>query len=313
MKSIRLIATVLLVAVACGCCQAQERQFSYAELVSRLTDLERLARLPIPGEHCRQWSSYDRQSSYDADRKAYVKWSANSDGAGYIRREGDAIVMAEMDGPGCIWRIWSARAGGGHVRIYLDGADEPAVDLPFSAYFDGKHEPFTRKSLVHVTARGLNNYTPIPFAKSCRIVADKDWGAYYHFTYSTFPKGTMVPTFSLDLPAEARAALDRADRLLLGGGADPASPREGEKTENVSVQVAPGKTAALLDLEGPRAITGIRMKFNVPKDADAKRLLRELTLSIRWDGEKVPSVWAPLGDFSVRRPGRTRTARCLWV
>ena len=25
--------------------------------------------------------------------------------------------MAEMKGPGCIWRIWSAAPGGGHVKI----------------------------------------------------------------------------------------------------------------------------------------------------------------------------------------------------
>ena len=32
-------------------------------------------------------------------------------------------VMAEMEGPGCIWRIWSALAEQGHVKIYLDGIE----------------------------------------------------------------------------------------------------------------------------------------------------------------------------------------------
>ena len=41
-----------------------------------------------------------------------------------------------MSGPGVIWRIWSAKPEQGHVSIYLDGSDTPAVDLPFAGYFD---------------------------------------------------------------------------------------------------------------------------------------------------------------------------------
>ena len=32
-------------------------------------------------------------------------------------------------------------------------------------------------------------------------------------------------------------------------------------------------------------------------------MLRELTLSITWDDDAVPSVWAPLGDFFGTAPG----------
>ncbi len=111
---------------------AAEPALTYIDLVHRLTDLEHLATLPAPGEQCAQWSSYDRASQYDAASGKYIKWDSNGDGGCYIRKEGDKFVLAEMEGPGCIWRIWSATPGKGHVRIYLDGANEPAVDLPFS-------------------------------------------------------------------------------------------------------------------------------------------------------------------------------------
>ena len=62
-------------------------------------------------------------------------------------------------------------------------------------------------------ANGYNNYTPIPYQKSCKIVADKGWGAYYQFVYTTFPKGTDVPTFKREISAEDDAALDEAIRL----------------------------------------------------------------------------------------------------
>ena len=140
--------------LVCGSLWAAEQEFTYVDLVKRLTDLEQLATLPAPGDQCAQWSSYDRASRYDAATGKYIGWDANGDGDGIIRKEGDKLVLAEMDGPGCIWRIWSAAPKEGHVRIYLDGASEPAVDLPFVGYFDHKNEPFT----------GRRSCTPSPTA-----------------------------------------------------------------------------------------------------------------------------------------------------
>ena len=284
----------------------QQRELSYVDLINRLTDLERLALLPEPGERCAQWSSYDRRSRYDEATGKYIDWAANGDGDKYIRKEGDKYVLAEMEGPGCIWRIWSARAEAGHVRIYLDGAAEPAVDLPFSAYFDGKHEPFTRPSLVHITARGCNCYVPIPYQKSCKIVADEGWGRYYHFTYSTFPKGTKVPTFKRELTPEENAALDEADRILQNCGKDPAGERPGQVVEQKVVTVAPGAVARVVEISGPRAITGIRAKLDLPPSPEDRTVLRELVLRMFWDGEDKPSVWAPFGDFFGTAAGANR-------
>ena len=58
LKSLIVIAAVLGLAVSAG---AQEK-FTYVDLAKRLTDLERLAVLPAPGDTCAQWSSYDRAS-----------------------------------------------------------------------------------------------------------------------------------------------------------------------------------------------------------------------------------------------------------
>jgi len=113
------------------CCQwsARAETLTYVDLVKRLTSLERLATLPEPGEGCAQWSSYDRNSKYDETTGKYVDWAANGDGGGIIRKEGEQLVFAEMEGPGCIWRTWSARPQEGHVRIFLDGAETPAVAI----------------------------------------------------------------------------------------------------------------------------------------------------------------------------------------
>ena len=324
MSKFQAAVSGIMVCGLCWCCALMGVRFvqsaqagsgerlTYIDLINRLTDLEQLAVLPAVGEKCAQWSSYDRKSKYDEVSGKYVDWAANGDGDGIIRREGDQFVFAEMEGPGCIWRIWSARPEQGHVRIYLDGAKEPVVDLPFKGYFDCQNEPFTRPALVHTVAMGWNNYTPIPYQKSCKIVADKGWGAYFQFVYTTYPKGTQVPTFKRQLSAEESTALDRANAILSQN--DPSSffhPDWGAKRINTIlneyprqsvyvtgwVNVAPGQSAEVKSLDGPRAITGIRAYLDLPPSPEDRTVLRELTVKISWDDENVPSVWSPFGDF----------------
>src|SRR5438477_2913060 len=203
-----------IVTVLASATTAFGQVLTYVDLVNRLTDLPYLATLPPAGEQCAQWSSYDRKSRYDAATGKYFNWDANGDGNGIIRKEGGKLVLAEMEGPGCIVRTWSALPKEGHVRIYLDGASEPSVDLPFMGYFDCKNAPFTRTALVHTVSHGWNNYTPIPYQKSCKIIADPGWGDYYHFTYVTFPKATQVPTFTRQLSSKESEALDKANSIL---------------------------------------------------------------------------------------------------
>ncbi len=268
---------------------------TYVDLVNRLADLEYPARLPVPGERCAQWSSYDRASRYDAATGRHLNWDANADGDGFIRREGNQVVMAEMEGPGCIWRIWSAAPKQGRVRIYLDGSSEPAVDLPFQGYFDRQHEPFTRPALVYTAALGWNNYTPIPYQKSCKIVAVDGWGQYYQFVYTTFPPGTRVPTFSRRLGPEENAALDALNARLANPG-PRLPPTPGEQTREISLTSSHGAHAAFA-LNGPGAIKTLRARVDPPFAWEDRVAVREWTLQIQFDGEARPSVWAPFADF----------------
>ena len=213
--------------------------------------------------------------------------------------EGDNAVLAEIQGPGCILRIWSATIRPGHVKIYLDGDTTPTVDLPFTAYFDGSQAPFNRPALVYKTkANGYDNFTPIPFQKSCKIVAEKGWGSYYHFNYTTFAPDTVLPTFHLPLSAADSAALDHANDVLLHSGENPNAKSSGDAATIKQITAEPGKSTVVFDEAGPGAITGIRVKFQIPTDIQAQRtLLRQLALRITWDNQKAPAVWSPLGDF----------------
>jgi hypothetical protein len=296
-RVIRCIAPLLALAFVGICVPLHAETLSYADLAKRITDLEHLSVLPQDGENCGQWSSYDRASKYDAATGKYIHWDANGDGTGYIRDEGDQQVLAEMNGPGVIWRIWSADPQQGHVRIFLDGAEQPAVDLPFMGYFDHKNAPFTRPHLVHEVSKGWNCFVPIPYQKSCKITADKNWGRYFHFTYGTFPPGTVVPKFKRELTQDENAALDAADKTLANLGVDPVGKRDGEQTESTTVAVGPASSQRVARIGGPGAITAIRVKLDLPGSPADRDLLRQLALKITWDDDKEPAIWAPLGDF----------------
>jgi hypothetical protein len=298
-----ILAGALLFAATAGMAGAATK-FTYIDLVKKLTDLQGLAVLPPPGEKCAQCSSYDRSSRYDAATGKYIDWDANGDNHGIIRMEGDTEVLAEMTGPGVIWRIWSAAPRAGHVKIYIDGAAQPTVDLPFQGYFDLANPPFIYPSIVHDASSGKNSYLPIPFQKSCKVVGDKGWGDYYHFTYTTYPKGTIVPTFKRDLGTEEASALQKADAFLTNElGTDPVGKRKGEAVDDRSVVVPSHGTVVAATLSGKQAITALQITLSPNALGDPARTLREVVLRITWDGDKEPGVWAPLGDFFGTAPG----------
>jgi hypothetical protein len=274
--------------------------YTYPQLVQRMTDMRELAKLPPVGEKTSLASSYDRRSQYDEANDKYIDWGANNDGSGILRKKGDESVLAEIDGPGCIWRTWSATADKGHVKIYLDGSDTPAVDIPFIDFFTGKVAPFNRPNIAYRVngAPGFDNYTPICWAKSCKIVADPGFGNYYQFTYTQFPPDTVVPTFQMDLAPEDAAALDKANEILGKCGQYPGDNDPKAVTDKPTVSIDAGKEAVVADLTGPEAITALKVKLDLPGDAEAQRvLLRQLTISITWDDDAAPAVWSPLGDF----------------
>jgi hypothetical protein len=294
----RILLFILLGAVFLSSATRAET-YTYPQLVKRMTDMQELAKIPPAGEKTSLASSYDRASQYDAATDKYINWSSNGDGGGIIRQEGNESVFAEIKGPGVIWRTWSATAGKGHVKIYLDDSTTPTVDLPFAAYFDRSAAPFTRTHLVYRTdSDGFDNYTPIPFQKSCKIVADPGWGSYYHFNYTQFPEGTVVPTFKMEFSADDNAALDEADKIMANCGADPSGVGEGAETKTVSITVPAGGKSTIADLSGAGAITALKVKFDMPTNPETVgNLLRQLALSITWDKDEAPAVWSPIGDF----------------
>lgn len=298
----------LVVASGIGPCFAKPMSFS--EITEKLFDLQSLAQPPHASERSGSFSSRDRRSIYNPDTKCYEQWFNNDDGSGFLRDENGDIVAAEMSGPGVIWRTWSAMPQDGLMKIYIDGKSEPVLSMPFKDYFDPTKEPFNYPELVRDNARGKNSYIPIVYQKSCKVVLCRGWGKYYQISYSSFPEDVVVSSFSGRFDDHEKAALQKANRIW--ADRQPTSAAQ-EMLTKKNITINPGEEVELLNSSDPAAITAFfvpmpgMMSAVEPDPANAKQtpgeVLRQLTLSIYWDGEKRPSVWTPLGDFFGTAPG----------
>ncbi|MBN1825221.1 MAG: DUF2961 domain-containing protein [Candidatus Eisenbacteria bacterium] len=125
-------------------------------------------------------------------------------------------VLAEMDGPGCVTRIWMTWPGREtRLRVYIDGAREPVLDAPLEALFSGRVPPFLDPFVGGAKENGGVNfsYIPIPFEKSIRITT-VDGIRFYQIQAHRYPEGTAVRSFRLPYPEEDRRALTKAIEKL---------------------------------------------------------------------------------------------------
>ncbi len=270
---------------------------SYEGMLRGMIDLKALAQPPTPGVTCKQFSSYDRKSKIDKDGKK-IEWGANRDHGNFLRQEGTAHVMADMDGPGCIVRIWSANPSG-TLKIYLDGSETPALAKDFLRLTTGRVLPFA-EPIVGRRSRGANIYLPIPYRKHCKVVVDRikqPDRLYYLVDYWTYKPRTKVPTWSMPLLNRHMDTYKEVCAVL----SDPTDgPADLPKLASKTLKLAPGADALLIGQEGPAAVRALKVKASA-KDPEAA--LREVALSIRFDGAAKPQVWAPLGDFFGTAPG----------
>lgn len=282
---------------------------SYAHIARDLVDLARLAHPPAAGERAGSWTSYDRRSQYDSASDRYVDWDANDDGTGYIRREGDDIVVFEQTGPGAVWRVWSAYPARGHIKIYIDGAEVPVVDIPFEDFFGREPAALNPMGISNVPeltptlSRGRNRFIPIPYQHSCKITLAPAWGMYYHFTYRTYAPGSVVESYTGALDSSSWMALAQIDRTLAQRGYTvPAEAAGGTSRVHQVVVPARGRSTPIT-YDGAGVINALTIAGDCVRMDAAGGTTNGIAIAMYWDGEANPSVWAPLGDFFGVAPG----------
>ncbi len=288
----RVLLALIIVGVPGGfvaSSRSDAERLDYAYFLRQVIDLGNLPRLQ-PGVTCKQFSSYDRRSHEPGG------WAANGDRGQYLRIEADTgeAVMAEMDGPGCIFRIWSANPQG-LIRFYLDGDTKPTFEWDFNALFTGAIDPFLPR---FVYKRGDERsasdcYLPIPYAKSCKVTADKAHGQYYHIGYKTYPPGTEVETFHLPLTEDELVVFDEVREALSNCWSDPKPSAPDTHAVDRQVRLEPGQRVAIADLEGPGTVETVFIRVQGPD----RYAWHRTVISGYWDGETDPSVHTPLDAF----------------
>jgi hypothetical protein len=279
-----------------------QKELTYPDLVRRLYDMEYVATPPRSGEQSGNFSSYDRRSVYHPGKGTYMNWDANRDGSGFIRKEGEGRVIFEMEGPGVIWRCWSALALEGNILVYIDHSPDPVIATSFRDFFekfDTLVPIINLPNLAMTLSRGRNRWMPVPYNRHCKIVLEEGWGAYYHLTYTTFPEGTVLPVFTGHYDREDAIALAKADRLLESRGYRRKDyPNEQRVTKDITAEPGSGKMVSTI--QGNRAITHFKIRYNenkVASNEDRQQMIKNLWIQITWDDDPEPSVMAPLGMF----------------
>src|SRR5262245_37790701 len=138
---------------------------------------------------------------------------------------GETAVLADLDGPGVITRIWLTVAANEYgwprllrLRVYYDGSTTPSVDCPVGDFFGVSHglERPIDSLMVRDSSSGRsrNSYWPMPFARHVRVTITNEGrrrisNLYFHIDWKklrALPAGTMY------FHARYRQALPAADR-----------------------------------------------------------------------------------------------------
>lgn len=247
-------------------------------------DLHRLSRLHpghqvlLRSSHCPDGCRFDRHS---ADQQRFI----------YVDRE-EGVIFEEA-GAGAIARIWMTQGDGTSVpldpdiqiRIYVDGAADPVVDLPLPALYDGSTPPFLPPLVGNrETSSGGNfSYVPIPYRDGCRVVlvGAQEKKIWFQINFHRLADATGVVSFTGQEDLSAFAA------LLALHGQDPWPPGSGT-VKTGSLQLDPGAEGSLLSAAGGGTVTALRLLTGSAR-------WPEIVLRLRFDGELTAEM--PLADF----------------
>src|ERR1044071_7612358 len=131
---IPLIAAAVCAALALTAAPALAADAQEGPVIG-LAELTRLDLLPRfkPSVKVASISSYDRTGGNDDGFSG--KYS-------FVRKEGDGLVIADLKGPGAIYRIWTPTPTDDPIEFYFDGETSPRVRMKYRALFDGSQPPF---------------------------------------------------------------------------------------------------------------------------------------------------------------------------
>src|SRR5437879_1469575 len=158
-----------------------------------------------------------------ASISSYDRTGGNDDGFSgkysFVRKEGDGLVIADLKGPGVIYRIWTPTPTDDPIEFYFDGEYEPRIRMKYRELFDGSKPPFVAP-ISGFGSGGFYTYLPLPYKISCKVVIRAKVVQFYQINYATYPDGAKIDSFIPSTLAVGNASLESARKSLGSAGQD---------------------------------------------------------------------------------------------
>ncbi len=303
---------IILIIILCSLSyELNAQKITLGSLLNEMIDRESLAKYPAINYSTKQFSSYDRRAMEPGGEN----WFANQDRTNFLRKEvtenNSEWVMFDSDKPGAIVRWWMTfageGAGDGTIRIYIDGANTPAIEgRAFDLMSGGLlAEPPLSVSVSPTTVhkrRGHNLYLPIPY-NSCKVtyqgagikenekgeILEESVAIYYIINYREYAEDTEVESFDKKILDKYLPEINKAQLSLL----NPYSEIFKEPADETMKlrKLSAGETMQL-NLKGEKFIKGFTLNLEAE---DQSQALRSTVISFVFDGKKTLAI--PIGDF----------------
>ncbi len=295
MASARRLASLLL--LAANAAGANGLPWEIWEMPARIAGLDARDRVLERSSHCSGGCRYDRSNAGSEST------TSNPYPLRWLYRDADEAVLLDQRGPGALTRLWVTTGFGTstcidpavRIRVRVDDAPAPVLDLPLAAMFDGSTQPFTPPLVADrvLSSGGYVSRVPIAYAQSLRVaLVGADNGGtnpctgtpqrllWYQLQHHQLEPGTAVTSFTAGHDEPAWRS------FLAHAGDDPWNAMLLPQTATTSL--AAGGSATLATRSGPGWLRGIRLRL--PRPAYAQVRLR-----VRIDG--VSTIDLPLADF----------------
>ena len=192
--------------------------------------------------------------SFASGFSSYQRNGGNEDRGNFLYQDGSGYVMAEISGPGTIYRLWTTGQNGyARIRFYLDGVKTPQYNKSFSIFYDGKTAPFLSplNGDNFISSGGFYSYLPITFSNSCKITST-DKNLYYNIGILSYPGVTNINTWTGS--EDSSSVCD-----MWNNAGDPVGSYTNTLSVTSSFNLLPGESKVIADISGQRLINSIRI------------------------------------------------------
>jgi hypothetical protein len=287
---IRLIALLAFIAVMLTACNnSQESKDKNGpddntrDLIFFLKKMRTLDHLPL------------LEASHTAMSSTWDTSGMNDDGLNFKNIIDTTNILLDVDGPGCIHRIFTGRAyfqtHGTRLQIIVDKNDTPVFDMLLTDLFDPVRSPFPYPLSSNKTYPGI--LFPIPFEKHITVQLYNplavNWGNYWQIAYTTYANDVKIKSITYPFSDAETIEIQKVVEAWLSAEQDPPEiPASWPFSQKITIRA--GESGEIL-LKG----TAIINQLYILASPNKPETWLNTRLVAYWDGTDKKSIDVPLG------------------